>query len=467
MMENEVQIGPQPGPQTEFLRSEADIVVYGGAAGGGKTFALLLDPLRFVDKKGFGAVIFRRKTPDITTEGGMWDESFELYPIAGGEPVQSPHHEWRFPAGTKVQFRHMEHVKNRLDWKGAQVPLIGFDQLEEFEAKQFWYLLTRSRSTCGVRPYIRATCNPPEEEDHWLYELIDPWIEPDHPDYPVAPGELRYFTRDGDDLIWVDEDWRDPDDQPARSFTFIPATIYDNPALLERDPGYLSNLRAQPLGDRLRLLEGQWKVPTAGKVFQRDWFKIVQEAPADLELIGRSWDLAATEEGEGGDPDYSVGALVGLREGIWYVLDVVRGRMTPKAVDDLMDQTAALDGWEVPVLLQQDPGEAGKRGVQAHAQRLTGHDVRWRRPTGDKPTRARPMASAAEAKNLRLVKGEWNSPFINECVVFPGRAHDDQVDAVSWAMLMLAFPEKKKSVDRSTPYVAGLDLWGSASSGRE
>ena len=124
-------IGPQPGPQQLFLSSPADIAIYGGAAGGGKTFAELLEPLRHVGNKDFGAVIFRRTTPQITNEGALWDDSLKLYPLLGAKPNQGDLY-WTFPSGATVSFKHLEHDKTVLNWQGSQIPLIAFDELCHF-----------------------------------------------------------------------------------------------------------------------------------------------------------------------------------------------------------------------------------------------------------------------------------------------------------------------------------------------
>lgn len=408
---------------------------------------------------GYGAVAFRRRYPDITAEGGLWDESQNLYPHAGGQSIESPL-EWSFPSGAKVSFRHMQHAKDRLSYKGAQIPAILFDQLEEFEASQFWYLLSRNRSTCGVRPYIRATVNPPEADDHWLYELIGAWVQPDDPAYPAAPGELRYFTRDGNDLVWVDADWRDPDGQPATSITFIPATIYDNPALLSRDPGYLAKLRALPYVDRERLLNANWLVRPEGGRFKAEWLRVQDEAPARLTAVARAWDEAATDDAG----DWTVGAKVGLDGGVWYILDVVRGRLSSAKVDATMDQTAALDGREVEIILQQEPGSSGKRAVGDHRRRLAGYIVRSFSPTGSKPLRIRALESAAEAGNVVLIRGPWNRAFINEATGYNPAASspvDDQLDAVSGAMQVMTTGHGAKTA----PVAAGASLLGSRSRG--
>jgi Terminase large subunit, T4likevirus-type, N-terminal len=101
-----VRIAPQPGPQSLFLSTPADIAIYGGAAGGGKTFAELIEPLRHVSNKDFGAVIFRRTTPQITNEGALWDESTKLYPLLDAKPNQGVLY-WTFPSGATVSFKHL------------------------------------------------------------------------------------------------------------------------------------------------------------------------------------------------------------------------------------------------------------------------------------------------------------------------------------------------------------------------
>src|ERR1700719_3561106 len=160
-----ITISAQPGPQTAFLQTAADICIYGGAAGGGKTVGLILEPLRHVGRvPGFTAVFFRRTTPQITNPGGLWDESQNFYPRLGGIPHLRAQ-EWRWPRGGKIKFSHLQLRTTVHDWQGAQIALICFDELTHFTAHQFFYMVSRNRSTCGVRPYIRATCNP--DSDSW------------------------------------------------------------------------------------------------------------------------------------------------------------------------------------------------------------------------------------------------------------------------------------------------------------
>ena len=154
-------ISAQPGPQTEFLRTPADIAVYGGAAGGGKTVGLILEPLRHVGRvANFTAVFFRRTMPQITNPGALWDETLNFYPRLGGTPHLGAR-EWRWPRGGKIKFSHQKFETTVYDWQGAQITLICFDELTHFSAHQFFYMVSRNRSTCGggltsARPATRT-----------------------------------------------------------------------------------------------------------------------------------------------------------------------------------------------------------------------------------------------------------------------------------------------------------------------
>ena len=135
-------IAAQPGRQSEFLRSPADICIYGGAAGGGKTTGLILEPLRHVSRiANFTAVFFRRTMPQITNPGALWDESLNFYPRLGGASHVRMR-EWRWPHG-KIKFSHLQFETTVYDWQGAQITLICFDELTHFSAHQFFYMVSR------------------------------------------------------------------------------------------------------------------------------------------------------------------------------------------------------------------------------------------------------------------------------------------------------------------------------------
>jgi predicted phage terminase large subunit-like protein len=435
------EIRPQP-KQEAFLASSADIAIFGGGAGGGKTWALLMEALRHTRNPRFGAVIFRRTYPQIERQGGMWDESSALYPYVGGTPNRSDML-WKFPGGAKVSFAHLQHADDIESWKGAQITLLAFDQLEEFPERAFFYLLSRNRSMSGIRPYMRATVNP--DPDSWVATFISWWIDQDT-GLPIQSraGVLRWFVRVGEKLVWgdspeelVDREGVEPT-QP-KSVTFIPATLEDNPILMQKDPGYKANLQAQDYVDQQRLLGGNWKVrAAAGKVFAREWFKIVPQAPAGGEE-GTGWDFAATEKkGKGDDPDYTARVTMRYVRGRFYILDFEMVRVGPAELDSLMMnvtiQRAALAkkaGANYRVRWEREPGSAGKRDNIHIVQLLSGYDGRGVRPQGDKVVRAKPLAAASFAGNVELVEGEWNEAFLRHYHSFPDGAHDDGVDAGS------------------------------------
>lgn len=437
-MAEALQIKPQPGPQEAFLASSADIVIYGGAAGGGKSWGLLLEPLRHVVGNGeFAAVFFRRNTTQIRNPGGLWDESRKLYALTGAKPAKAVL-EWRWPFGGMVKMGHLEHEDTVYDWQGAQIPLICFDELTHFTKGQFFYMLSRNRSTCGVRPYIRATTNP--DADSWVREFIAWWISPET-GFPIAErsGVIRWFVRVNDAVVWADSPAKlrgiaGPDVEP-KSVTFIAAKLDDNKILLEKDPGYRANLLAQSAVERARLLGGNWKVrPAAGAYFKREWCKVVDVAPGDLDMV-RGWDLAATEKTDLNDPDSTASAKIGRSRstGRFIVLHRSSAMLGPHKVEQAITNTAAADGMGVKIRIPQDPGQAGKAQAQALVGKLAGYRVTTTRPTGDKVTRFGPFSAQCEAGNVDVLRGPWNADLFDALEGFPEAKHDDDADACSEA----------------------------------
>lgn len=444
---------PQVGPQTTFLSSPADIAIYGGAAGGGKTWALLMEPLRHVHNSGFGAVTFRRSTVQIRNEGGLWDESAVLYPQMGADPKEHVL-SWSFPSGASCSFAHLEHDKTRFNWQGSQIPLINFDELTHFTPTQFWYMVSRNRSMCGVRPYIRATCNP--DADSWVADLIAWWIDQDTGQaIAERAGKLRWFVRVGEDLKWAN----DPADLeqytmlnehgeqvpiPAKSLTFIPAKLTDNKALMAADPGYMASLLALPMVERERLLGGNWKIrPAAGLYFQRAWCRIVDAVPAGT-VWGRGYDLAATPPTpENPDPDATACVLIGRTPDDRYIVgDCRKVQTTPAGVERFILNTASDDGYGVEISLPQDPGQAGKSQVAQLVKMLSGYIVRYSTETGDKVTRFGPFSAQAEAGNVDVLRGAWNDSWFTNLEGFPVAKHDDEADATSRAFEIVSMQQQ-------------------------
>lgn len=429
------------------MASPADIAIYGGAAGGGKSFALLLEPLRHIDNPGFGAVFFRRTTVQIRNEGGLWDESVKLYAETGATPKEFTL-TWRFPSGATISFAHMEHEKNKFNWQGAQIPLLCFDELTHFSESQFFYMLSRNRSMCGVRPYVRATCNP--DPDSWVAKFISWWIDQET-GYPIPEraGKLRYFVRVGDTMIWADHPrelakYKMPDGMPipAKSVTFIPALLTDNKALMMKDPGYMANLLSLSTVERERLLGGNWKIRRSGGFFDRTWFPIFETVPGRLKKVVRGWDLAGTEEEENAGAAFTAGVCIGeLEDGRYIVLDVRRDRLSPLGVERLVGATAQRDkntyGALVTGSIPQDPGQSGKFQAGYLIKKLAGLSYRASPESGDKGTRALPLVAQAEVGNILILEAPWNEAYLAELEAFPQGKYKDQVDASSRALMEL------------------------------
>ena len=182
----------------------------------------------------------------------------------------------------------------------------------------------------------------------------------------------------------------------------------------------------------------QRPAPRGGGMIKTEQLQIVPDWPREARMV-RVWDTAATAEGKGGDPDYTVGLKMAELEGRFWIVNVVRGRWAPDGVERMMRQTAMSDGVAVPVHLKREPGSSGKAIIDHYMRRvLLGFEVREKLDTGSKELRARPFAASVEAGNVRIVQGAWNEEFLGEARVFPVGAHDDQVDCAADAWLELS-----------------------------
>lgn len=255
---------PQPGAQTTFYNTDADICIFGGAAGAGKSRGLLIKAAKYINTPGYGAVIFRETSPEITAEGALWSESIKIYSDIPSAEYREGKLDWHFPSRSAISFRHADKLEKK--FLGAQAAYIGIDEVANWKESDFWFLVSRNRSTCGVKPRLDATCNP--DCDSFIAPLISWWID-SATGYPIEErsGVLRYFYRINEEMSWADtpEELIDRHPElakvaPPKSFTFIKATIYDNPQLLQVNPSYLSNLLSLHPVMSERLLRGNWKV---------------------------------------------------------------------------------------------------------------------------------------------------------------------------------------------------------------
>ncbi len=400
---------PNPGPQTRFLASSSNEVLYGGAAGGGKSAALLACPLRWIQNPRYRGLYLRR---EATYLGDAIDKSRALYPALGGRLVTSPRVVWTFRSGATLWMNHCEHESDVANYDSFEFSEVLFDELTHFTERQYRGIRARLRSPDTTLPrWSRAGTNPGGLGHEWVKARFTAWLDRKHP-RPAATGEVRWYQRDAESAPGV-----------GLSRAFIPALLADNPHLG-------ADYRAQ-LGDldpvrRAQLEDGDWDAAYGeGKLFHRDWWLYLAAAPECVRRV-RAWDLGA-----GGDP--TVGVLMGDRGASvvprWVVLDCIAHVGPPHEVHALVKSTAHADGPEVAVVLPQDPGQAGKDQAQTFARELAGFSVRIRRPSADKVTRASPWSSQVGARNVALVRGPWTSGFVGELHAFPDGPQDDRVDA--------------------------------------
>ena len=318
-------------------------------------------------------------------------------------------------------FGHVQyHREAEESYSGSEWQYIGIDELTRgWEERTYTFLMSRIRR--------------PSEMNAWRMAAA-----PDGTTLADVPLRMRAATNPGGSgHLWVKRRFIDADKDPAR--IFVPSKLTDNP-FVEQE-AYTHALNQLSPVDRQRLLEGDWDVVEGGAVFSRDRFQFVDQRPTGKHIRwARCWDFAATDSSAKDMPDWTAGALVGMdsKNGVYYLADMVRVQLSADKVESLVANTARLDGKRVAIILEQDPGSAGKQVVdffQRHV--LQGFEVHGQRPSGAKSERARPWAAAANSGNLYFVSdpnhpAQWLDAAVREFELFPSPSvNDDQVDAVS------------------------------------
>ncbi len=467
--------------QHQFLSSEADIVIYGGSAGGGKTYALLLEPLRFTHVRGFDTVYFRRRRKDLTISGSAFPESQKIYPRYQAEPNLTMLR-WTFPSGATIYFDGLGHDKDVENWATSQIACLIFDQLEQFTAHQFYGLTERLRTMCGVTPYVRAGCNP--SPDSFLHNdgtgvgtgLISWWIDKEGWAIPERSGVIRWFMRVNEKLVWGDTPAelreninkhkesqgylpiRDSQFHP-RSITFIMATVFDNKPLMEADPSYLAVLHNLPYVRRMRMMGedkkgGNWNIrETAGNVFRRGWFLPCKELPGlgDDVTACRFWDIAASvPTPKNPNPDWLAGSRWHRKGDDYYWINTTKsrgeeGENTAGRVDNKIIDTAQADGHEVSVIIEGEPGSQSMLWAESIKKKLAklGFHCVIVPSRKSKVQRAMPYSALAEHGHVYIPDPEeydnleWLEHALLQHENFPPASNsgkDDVVDTCSGAV---------------------------------
>ncbi len=414
--------------QGRFLLDFSREAMYGGAAGGGKSDALLMAALQFVDIPGYAAILFRRSYADLSQPGALMDRAREWFvPFKPEVRWSEIEHKWTFPSGATISFAYIDKQNDHLKYQGAEFQFVGFDELTHFKEKQYRYLFSRLRKVddpeaplSRVPLRMRGATNPGGPGHHWVYlRFVKPWEDWNRQRtlWAITPPEQRSLM-----------EMKPPGEPPAPHFH--PATIDDNPFLNGGDYDLSLDLLDQTTKAQLR--KGDWQIKPDGRMFKRTWFEVVAEAPSDCRWV-RWWDLAATEEDPDKDPDYTAGALVGMSpQGTVFIKHMVRLRVNPHEVEMAVKQTAMADGYQVPIGMEQEPGSSGKTVVSYYRRIvLAGFEFHGLPSSGSKIERAKPFAGRAGKGDVKLVAGGWIGEFLDECEIFPDGEHDDQVDAAA------------------------------------
>lgn len=405
---------PTPKQQV-FMNLTAREAFFGGAAGGGKSDALLMDALQYVDIKGYAAIIFRKSFTDLIKPGALIDRSKEwLMPFVATGEVKWREKERKFEFLDKygrhtdvrsvLQFGYLENENDKYNYQGGEYQYAGFDELVHMTESNYRYIFSRLRRLKGVNLPIkvRGASNPPDD----------------------------------DQGIWVYNRFVNPETK-KKNVLFLPANMDDNPHLDAEE--YNEMLKELDPVTRARLKDGNWTVIRKGNMFKRDWFGAVDAPPASRRLV-RWWDMAATDEKDKKkrskrDPDWTVGLKLSEHKGIYYIEDIIRVRKRPAETEEIQKVTAIADGKKVKVREEQEPGSSGIAAVDGKARgALKGYDYKGIKSSGSKATRANPVSAAAEQRRIKYVRGCPNiEAFFNEAESFPGGLHDDIIDALSGA----------------------------------
>lgn len=394
--------------QEAFLRSADLELLYGGAAGGGKSVALLMAGLQYVDVPGYNALLLRKSYSDLSKPGSLMDVAREWLGPSDARWVNQSH-TWEFPTpGGKatLSFGYLQNEGDKYNYHSAEYHFIGFDELTEFTETMYTYLFSRLRR------------GPDKGTSRDGLALSDIPLRIRGASNPGGPGH-----------DWVAERFVD---KQTRVAPFLPATLDDNPNV---DSGaYELSLAKLGSVDRRRLRYGDWDAVEEGDLFKTGLIWLVDDWDAPVRAV-RYWDLASTEPSDvNKDPDWTVGTKMELGvDGYFTVTHVARDRLGPGEVKQFVRDTALRDGYHVQVFVEQDPGQAGKAQVHEYARELQGVIVKPGLTRGlKKRDRAVPVAAGLENRVVRVNRYLANlRDVLSELRRFPSGPHDDIVDTFS------------------------------------
>jgi predicted phage terminase large subunit-like protein len=396
---------PTPKQRAFLLMNLIKEILYGGAAGGGKSVAQLMGALQFVDVPGYSAILFRQSYADLSLPGALIDMSKQwLMPFVESGEVRwsEKDKKYTFPSTATLNFGYLESDNDCYRYQGAEFQYIGMDEVTHISPVNYRYLFSRLRKpkSLNVPLRFRATANPGGQYGDYYYQ--------------------RFFV-----------------EGKEHKRVFIPAGLQDNPYLDTEE--YTETLQELDPVTREQLLNGNWEIKAAGDMFNRHWFNIVPESeiPTMASCV-RYWDLASTDPSKRKsknkrEPDFTVGFKLAYHQGMYWIVDIVRIQKMPHDIEEVVRKTAKSDGYSCAIRMEKEPGSSGDITIDHYSRNvLQGYNFLGVSSSGSKVERARTASSASQNGKVFISSHCRNMlDFMDEADVFPYGSHDDTIDGFS------------------------------------
>lgn len=429
-MNKYIPITPTAKQTAALLLNNVKEILYGGAAGGGKSVYLLAAALQYVDVPGYSAALFRKTFSDLMLPGALIPMSKEwLAPFLRSGEVRWNDKDKRYTfmeTGATLTFGYLDAQGDELRYQGAEFQFIGMDECTHIDPVAYRYLFSRMRRTKGLKGNIplrfRAACNPGGKYGDYYYN--------------------RFFVDNIDD-----------NGKPRR--LFLQAGLKDNPHLDEE--AYREALAELDPITRAQLEDGNWEIRPAGDLFDKNWLIAIdyQQIPSHTRWV-RFWDLAAVDpkyrkhKGRGTmvEPDWTIGFKLGMADGCYYIGDIIKVQKAPGDLEKLIYETAVADGFQCAIRMEEEGGSSGIANTERYARNvLRGFDFAGVKPVVSKIERARPAAAACQVGSVFLSnRCRCITDLYAQLEAFPNGSHDDIVDGFSGA-----FAYFKPSMGRLAP----------------
>jgi predicted phage terminase large subunit-like protein len=404
--------------------------------------------LKYCQDPNFRAVFIRETNGQLSQSGGLFEEARVMWEKHFGAKFKThPSMMATFPSGATVQFKVCGSDRDVSNYDGGQYSLVVFDEAQNHTEVQIRYLESRIRSRAKGPHQLILTCNPKYDHDY-LLKFVTPYLDPETgiPRKEMFAREMYYGAYNGQVVVGTSQAELE-EKYPGiscQTYTFIAATVYDNPRMRKINPTYVTRLENLKRVERERLLLGSWTAkPQNQGLFKREWCNMIDEVPNDVVDRVRGYDLAATLPSETyPDPDWTACVRMSKTKSGRYVVEhACRTRQLAHGVLDYIEKNYfddLNDGVAATVWLEVDPGSSGKHAAGFMVQYLVEHGVDVRKqdvnPSNGKLARCRPFLSLCEAGSVDVVKGDWNEMWFNEMEDFiegNRRQKDDLFDSTA------------------------------------